>query len=470
MRLGNICASAVLGACGLGLAMTGCSSKSGSARSAGDADGTGPFASATEITLSRDPVPGTLVDLETPSLYKFSIWSPGAVGVWVNAQRLAAGVGSRTYDNPAVVDTVVSLYDSTEQLIASDDDEWPRDCSDSQLFTELAAGDYYIAVDSCQSFAAAHPDAGMQCGSAADVFTLDYELTVSALGPTDGSAAGTTVQHSTFPGTTYAMALLGGTFTAQDQVQSYPLTFPDPLRESAYSPGRAYFWIQSIGPLRGNGSTSNVKAWATSDAAGNDILGAVDQTHASDGLVQFTFPLKLLAGGSIDTSATYYLWTRNTGSADDGFYFIVGHLGSYYLGELESPTPHGDLATAQPLTSPPVFRGGYFPAGHLDTPTEQDWYQMAVPGWATGFYIYCGVEREGSGLLGFSATLVDGSGTDSSATLGEMNPASTDLWLDGSAHLPTGLVAGAPAYLRIDATGQSSVNPANYYRCDVVFL
>ena len=84
----------------------------------------------------------------------------------------------------------------------------------------------------------------------------------------------------------------------------------------------------------------------------------------------------------------------------------------------------------------------------------------------------CEAGREGSGLLGFTATLVGSDGVDTSVKLTESDPPKVDLEVgaDGNTTFPANITAGNPAYLKITATGQKADNPANYYRCSVYFF
>src|SRR5262249_4131715 len=55
-------------------------------------------------------------------------------------------------DEENIIDTVVTLYDSNKNVIAQDDDAWPRLNTDSALFTVLpATGQYYFSVEDCSS-------------------------------------------------------------------------------------------------------------------------------------------------------------------------------------------------------------------------------------------------------------------------------------------------------------------------------
>jgi hypothetical protein len=126
------------------------------------------------------------------------------------------------------------------------------------------------------------------------------------------------------------------------------------------------------------------------------------------------------------------------------------------------------VATAETLTVPMGQMGVYAIDGNLSSPTDVDWYTMAVPAGSTKASMDCRAARDGSGLLGFTAELFkDAMGMNQLVTLGpEMTPNPTHEMSTLTA-MPTGTpITGLTTMtLKISAAGQDTVNMGTFYNC-----
>src|SRR5262249_1616942 len=151
---------------------TGPTSSSGPTSGSGGAGGGNhSFATAADITVDdTNPTMGSLSDPTTSKdYYKFTGKKGEGMLIFVQAKTLA----SMDPFDPAVVDTVVTLYDSKQKQIAFQDDPWPRDSNDPTLFTVLPADDtYYVMVQDCNAWMSG------SCYDPMKITIFDYQLSV----------------------------------------------------------------------------------------------------------------------------------------------------------------------------------------------------------------------------------------------------------------------------------------------------
>jgi len=467
---------------------TSTSSSTSSSGTGGTATGNHDFDSAIDIGGATMTTPGTLVDAATPDFYKFSGNKGDHVVAFTSAQSLT---GSTDLQDPAVIDTVLTIYDAGKNPIAIDDDAHPRNNdTDSVLFTQLpATGDYYLKIEDCNSYAASNPSSGINCAPPDGIMTFDYEVFVGAVLETVGKAGSTVnvayTDISGNPGIKQGQ-VLAGSFAAMGEKQSFQFAAPADLKTDPAAAPAAYFYVQPSGVMDGDGSTTDVKIYVTDDMAGTNIIGWADQTNFTNGddpvngPLQFTFPLD-----TTNLTKPYYAWVQQGGAAskpDSDFYFIWHEIGSIYYGETESATAHGDMATAQALSVPGTNEGTYFVFGNLTTPAEQDWYKVDVPAMVTTSsgmgppdhaQVGCDVERWGSGLKGFNITLLADDGTTQITKLTETNPAKQDLItgnLQANLLAIPGTLPGKTGFFKVSAASQDATNMGAYYHCAVYFF
>ena len=201
-------------------------------------------------------------------------------------------------------------------------------------------------------------------------------------------------------------------------------------------------------------------------------------------LLQLSLPMDAAMLGK-----PYYLFVQNTAATsapDTDYYFILHGIGSVYYGQAEAEGVaamgmNDTKATAETVKVPGMDKGAYFIDGNLGAPGDVDWFTFPIPAMSgtpamatSKAQIDCTSARDGSGLVGFSATLLAPDGTTTIATLTDVLPAKIDLTKggDGKLGIPPGS-AGMNGFLKVTATGQDmSALPTtgNYYPCGVFFF
>ena len=439
-----------------------------------DARGGTSFDNAIDITSSIDVTTGTmgtLADTKTKDYYKVTL----AAG---DRLLFATSTNATTVTDGTVTDTVVTVYDSSKTAIAQDDDAWPRSSTDSQLFAEArAAGTYYITVEDCNS----HTSSG--CYPAASVTDFAYTLHVfhpNKLQSPEIYAAstndGTTAHADTIPyaipagGTAanYGIYTLDGNFAATTSVQAFSFTVP----KATLSGDRAHveFFVQPIGPMNGDGSTSNIKAWVT-PSNGTTILASADQSNYKDG-DSTDGPLDLSV--PVTENAQYYLFVQNTAQTSaptTDYYFIQHFAGQFYFGTTEAEGAKGigvndTYLTAQVLATPSQASAGtFFADGDLSQTADVDWYEVDPPAGTKTADLTCESARQGSGVVGLTATLYAADGSTMLGTTGA-ETATKDLD-NASITIPANTTK---AYMKVSATSVgSTTNTGTFYRCDVFY-
>jgi hypothetical protein len=361
------------------------------------------------ITADAPPLRARLASSDARDTYALSGKAGERLLIAAAAQRLAPG--SDGYD-PAVLDPVVVLRDGEQRLVAENDDAWPAAGRDAQLFVTLPAdGTYTVTVEGCDAYAVDRP--GITCAPASGVTALDYELLVAHTGALespetwagdaqDGSLAGAVpiAYARPFEAPPDAPVLVAGRFRAAGEVHVFSFT---PPLDAPVVPGqrpRADFWAQPIGAVE----------LRVTDATGVEVLARADQR---DGPLHLSVPVTL--------GATYTLFVASTAETSrpaTDFYFLEHAAGTFYWGspEHEGAEEQGEndtLAAAEPLA--PVGIGERVFALDGDLPLagpggDVDTWAIAVPAGATRASLSCEAARAGSGLVGFSAAILDPDG------------------------------------------------------------
>jgi hypothetical protein len=171
----------------------------------------------------------------------------------------------------------------------------------------------------------------------------------------------------------------------------------------------------------------------------------------------------------------YFLFVQNdaaTSNPATDSYFVNHTVGSFYYGtsELEGATGHGmndSIGTAQKVASPAgVTSGNIFVDGDIAASGDKDFYEVAVPTGAVRASLVCDAARTGSGLLGFSASLLDASGATTIASVGPEASTPTKQLASPTVNLPAGTTT---MYLSVQAAGQDSTNTGTFYHCAIGF-
>jgi hypothetical protein len=432
------------------------------------------FDQAIDITGSIDVGTGTMAtlpDTKTKIYYKVTLAA---------ADRLliATATNARTKNDGSVTDTFVTLYDPSKTAIAQDDDGWPRDSTDSSLWTESrAAGTYYITVEDCNS----HSQSG--CYPATGVTDLAFTLHVlhpnKLVSPeVNANAAqdGTTAHAQAIPyavpsgGTAgdYGLYTLDGNFAAAGGTHVFSFTAPA-AAVTAGSRQRAEFWVQPVTATNGDGSTANVKMWVT-PANGTTILGQADESNHMDGDSP-NGPLDLSV--PVTKNTPYFLFVQSdaaTSAPATDYYFVMHYDGQYFFGSSEQEGATGSgvndtYQTAQVLATPTgATAGSFFADGNISKNADVDWYELDPPAGTKTASLGCEGAREGSGLVGLSATLY---AADGSTSLGSVGPetATADLY-NQTVTIPANTTK---AYMKVSATSVGTTNTGTYYRCNVFY-
>jgi hypothetical protein len=448
----------------------------------GGATGNHSFDGATAIDLNSPNTAGSLVDADTTAdFYKFT----ATKGQRLTAVAIAQGLFTDAAHDPndvTVVDTVVTIYDSTKKKIAQNDDQWPRSSTDSQAFTVIPAdGDYYLTVNSfCTEFSTISG----ACDNASGVTTLDYEVFVAEVSmltapevnegaePNDDDKKAVKAIYTVPSGGKagqYSFSTIDGTFQTATDVDAYSLIIPADTVFDANQRAHAEFWVQAITPDNGTGAATNAKLWVVDADDLTKHVAEVDQANYSDGDNQTNGPIDLSV--PIVAGHTYYLFVQHGAGASvptQDFYFIKHFIGSYYYGQLEkSPDANETLATAEKLTTPAmVTAGNFFVDGNLSTATDVDYYTVDVPAGSTKASLFCDAQRVGSGLRGakFSLLKADGSALGAGASLTEVKD--KDAYFAGmtAVAIPAGT---AKLILKVEAASQDPLVTGNFYHCTV---
>lgn len=178
----------------------------------------------------------------------------GTAGQW-----LVVAATATAEDPEDQLDTVVTLFDSSMNKIAENDDEIPRTGTNSGIYTRLPSdGTYYLLVQEFSSWFEEADPVGAP--------SFEYELIIAALSP-----ATATIDPETGNDAESAIALeyrsdaglVLGTFTGETDIDVFSFTIPE-------TSGLARFLLLPGGPT-GMGSTGYPKRIWIEDEAGTQI-------------------------------------------------------------------------------------------------------------------------------------------------------------------------------------------------------
>lgn len=396
-------------------------------------DGNDSFADADPITLTET----TSDSIRTPGDLDYFSFT-GTAGQWI-----AINTTANPDDDPAMVDTVVTLFDSSMTQIAENDDAFPRANTDSEIIIRLPAdGTYYLLVQEWSTWAG-EPDEGMA--------SFTYDLDVNELAEVSGGAIN--LDHEGGDDLASAQALMFRSVTGGD-VAFLMGTANDGTDVDVYSfsvvAGRPniQFTIMPAG-TDGYGSTGQpARLWIT-NAAGDQVIARI-ATSALDELNP-----SLPAGD-------YLLWVDSPASlGSNPFYVIKGFKAGDNPAEAADVT--NDVAvTPEAITfaagAEPMTRVGYILA-QLGT-TDTDFYSIDVMA-GEQVSVYCGSRTSGSGVVDLQAAVLDATGT---TTLGMATE---------TAAMPIAIadlaVPAAGTYLvRLTKASQDAVVTGEWVRCGIV--
>jgi hypothetical protein len=417
-----------------------------------------------------NPLPLTLGQISGPQ----KIDVPGKRLHWA----IDAGAGDfldiATLANPngisGHVDTVITLLDATgATVIAVDDDAYPRLSTDSELFYRTkTAQRLCIQVEDFSSW---------EPGETPGAFPTDLvHVTASVIAagpqinldqePNDALDAGQPGNLKAFSGTaTGAFGFLFGGLDTANDVDTYTFTATAGTTQLAMS-------IPPIGePVAPGVSTygSTMRAFTVTVTDPNGVVvGALAPPAGMFDKASRSFGISITAGTTYDVTISRPA-TLTAGSND--FYESQLDFETDNPAEMETGTGMNDtVQTAEALvfstnTGAPKQRDAYV-LGHIATPTDLDFYGFNANQGDT-VAIACAAERAGSGLVGATFAITDGSGV---VLQSETEVPTADVvWGTGTGYSkPEVMISADAGYaFKVSTTSQDPVNTGNFYRCGV---
>ncbi len=392
-----------------------------------------------------------------PLWYTFDGDAGDVIGVVLNSAQ-----ASSPYD-PQIIDTVIEVWYGGKPIAANDDNPEGSD-NDSFLITMLPqSGTYYVKVSECWDWLAANPNPNLSCAAPQAKSQTDFAVVLlnnaqlsppfaqAESEPNDVKTAANLVTYETNSQGKYLISSLVGQLASSDKGDWYALQPPSdvPVTEGRAT---AYFTTWTPGLPLGTGSSLTSMTASLVDAT-----GAVVAQLTSDA-PRLSVPVKL--------GTKYYLQLSAGQSSGSGKpFYVVDHYtgGSNPLEKQEQA--NNSLATAEPLATPVAGAGGskvaYIGGDLIDQGSDVDYFSVAVPSGLNKLSVYCGAASTGSGLQGFSVSVLNsagqpvsgGSGTESGDTL----------------VLTKVAVSGSKILVKLSATGQNPSVTGTFYQCGFVF-
>lgn len=391
------------------------------------------FAEAADLPLGNTGVMGAIAVPMDHDFYRFDV----AAGDW-----LVVDTNANPMDNPMMIDTVVTLYDSTMTQVAENDDAVPRVNTDSEIiYHALTAGTYYAEVQEFSEWD------GMPATMAEGMPSYTYTITAFVL---DTSAAPFSEDPEMGDDETTAHPLafgmmnnnfLVGTFDGVDDVDVFSFTVTG-VGEQLGS-----FEIMPSGTDGYGSTTSAGDMWVTNMAG--DIVARLDNRE-----MELSDLSPSLEAGS------YFLWVEHGGTAGaNDFYVFKNLIGTENPPETSEPM-NDTLMGAQVLDQARDADGvnTAFILTHLAADTDVDYYSFEVADMEEVSAV-CGSATSGSGVQGMRLEIRDDTDTVVSMVL-ESTTASAFL-MDAMIDAP------GTYYMRISKTGQDPMVTSDFVRCAV---
>lgn len=346
------------------------------------------------------------------------------------------------------MDTVVTLYDSSHNQVAWNDNP-SQTCDSSLTYHVPTAGTYYVMVEDYSHYISTN-EADWNGGP-----TFTYKLYImKLLAGDDGVVADTEPNNdiaaaNSFTLPTDAYWNLIGTPSGASDVDVFKFTLAAPTS----------VWL-TFDPwgVDGSGSTSSLGLTYLTDGAGTTVIGRFDGT-AGPGAHELSPPL--LAAGD------YALWVKppTTALGANPFYSAM------IIGFTEDNPPEAEAATATgandtranaELLSPTDGRAYillHLPDG------DTDWLKMPVTQ-GNQFAVNCGSATSGSGVQGLTVNVENEAGT----AVGSCTENFDDETIGCGMGWETDINVPATGfyYLKFTKTGQVADVAANFVRCVIV--
>jgi hypothetical protein len=340
-------------------------------------DNNNSFAEAVEMSFATggNQKTGVVNPAGDQDYYKFTGTAGSWVGIWISANAECS---------TDKLDPVVTLYDSTETMIAQNDDEIQGVNCDSYLITRLPeAGTYYMTVQDWYKFKYPTDSSKWKGGPLYTYKIYLIELQNGVNGTTIDQEPGNdlgTAAPVAFP-SGQAGTLLGAFANASD-VDVYTFTLA--------ADATVYFTFQSPG-TSGNGSTAALgNVWLT-DGTDATVVARIDGAAGANELQPPLIP-----------AGSYALWVTASGALGTNPFYSA----SNYTGTTDNPLDtegatntgmNDDAANAQALTESSTV-GSYYVLSHLPTLGDVDYYKVDLAA-NTTFAVACGAARNVRGGL-----------------------------------------------------------------------
>jgi len=402
-------------------------------------DGNDTFATATpaEIGVATGGGIATAGDLD---YFSFT----GTTGDWFQFTTVANAA-----DDPAMIDTVFTIYDSSMTMIAENDDALPRASTDSEITLRLpSTGTYYVLVQEWSTWQGEPDEFGT---------TFLYQLGIANITPATASAAvtfddeaGDTVAEAQVLNTA-ATAMGGnffgftlGTFDDATDVDVYAFTvLPGASRNFSVD-------IMPAGPAANGSTVTPANVWIT-NADGTEIIARIAPEPVPMAGTTDSVDPSLPAGD-------YNLWIEHGGTAGSNDFYVlkVFNLGDNPPEDAEAAndaieTPENLVVTDDGMGG----RRGFI----LATLGLADVDHYAFSALASNVSVSCGSRSSGSGVLGLTVALLDAA--DGSVLAMQTETETTNAFINA---LP---VDAGDFIVRLTFTGQDPAVTGNWVRCGV---
>ncbi|HEY3358989.1 MAG TPA: PPC domain-containing protein [Polyangia bacterium] len=353
------------------------------------------FANAAAITLNdTNGKSGSISPAGTVNYYKFE----GTAGTWMFLYTDA-----NPNDDPTMVDTVIQLFDSSQTMIAENDDAVPRVNTDSEIMIKLpSTGTYYVTVQEFSTWAGDPPKGGP---------TFIYKLfaiqpdavpgVVEETEPNDTVGAATPMTYLSSATATAKGAFILGSFASGTDVDIYKFTVPAIPDGGVGTMWNVSFDIMPAG-VNGYGATNPVGEAYITDATGATTIAKIDNSITK---APFELQPPLAAGD-------YLLYVKHPAAAAgaNDFYVIKHNMFAQDNPVEAEGTATGvndTLATAQALTLAATGTGSNaaFILASLPAGDAADYFKINVANATDVISLVCGAARNGSGMTGLNVSV-----------------------------------------------------------------
>ena len=343
-------------------------------------DGNDSFSEADAIELAVTIEGAAISPAGDLDYYSFT----GTAGQWI-----VITTDANPEDDLEMLDTVVTLYDASMNVVAENDDSIPRTNTDSQLVTRLPAdGTYFVLVQEWTTWASETPEGNpsfMYDLSIGQVDPAAPSVTIDAEGGDDAASAQPLRLESLTNGD--VGLLIGDLRDASDvDIYSFAITEARP-------------WISFTVLAKGTdatGSTADPSMLWVTNMDGTEVIARVapnQNMRLSPGL----------------PPGNYLLWVEHGGATGANDFYVVRTIRSGTDNDVEmSEDLNGVAATAEAISQRPAdddnIRRGFILAQLPEGDT--DYYSVQVLAGEV-LTVACRSRTAGSGILDLTVAIID---------------------------------------------------------------